>query len=130
MIAGFFAGILSIFYIYLSFRVILIRNKKKISLGNGGFAPLDIAIRAHGNFSEYVPIGMILLALLELNGMSGWIIIILGTILTLGRFIHFSAFYNPGKISLPRRVAGMILTFAALFFSGLGLIVQFMIITL
>ncbi len=130
MTTGFFAGILSIFYIYLSFRVIFIRNKQKISLGNGGFAPLDIAIRAHGNFSEYVPIGIILLALLELNGMSGWVIMILGATLTLGRLIHFSAFYNPDQISLPRRVAGMILTFAALCFSGLGLIIQFMITTL
>lgn len=125
MITGFFAGILSLFYIYLSIRIIQIRNAQKISLGNGGFAPLDVAIRVHGNFSEYAPIGLILLALLEFNGMPDWVIIILGTILTLGRLTHFSAFYNPEKLSIPRRVAGMMMTFAALSLSGLCLIIQF-----
>ena len=62
------AAILTIIFVKLSFAVIGLRRKNKVGLGSGGYDDLERAIRAQGNFAEYVPIGLILIACLELNG--------------------------------------------------------------
>jgi uncharacterized protein len=126
MITGFFAGLLALMYVYLSFRIIFLRAAQKINLGGGGFPPLEIAIRVHGNFSEYVPIALILIGILELNGAPSWAIYVLGGVFILGRMIHISAFLNPERLSLPRRVMGMVLTLSVLLIAAAWLIVDFM----
>ena len=55
-ITAFYASLLGICYLYLSFLVIGVRRKNQISLGDGGNEDLKRLSRAHGNFSEYVPI--------------------------------------------------------------------------
>jgi uncharacterized membrane protein YecN with MAPEG domain len=57
-------------------------------LGSGGKEELERAIRAQGNFAEYVPFGIILLAALELNGAPWWLVAIPGLTLIIGRLIH------------------------------------------
>ena len=67
------ASVLTIIFIKLSFAVIGLRRKNKVGLGNGGHDDLERAIRAQGNFAEYVPFGIILIACLELNGAPWWV---------------------------------------------------------
>ncbi len=40
----------------------------RVGYGDGGFSELQVAIRVHGNAVEYVPIGLILLLFMEMNG--------------------------------------------------------------
>ena len=40
------------------------RNRHKIGIGDGGDKALARKIRVHGNFVEYVPLGLLLMALL------------------------------------------------------------------
>lgn len=68
MISSFYAAILALLIVWLSLRVIKLRRIKKVRLGDGGEPELQVAIRAQGNATEYVPISLILLVLLELSG--------------------------------------------------------------
>jgi uncharacterized membrane protein YecN with MAPEG domain len=68
MISSFYAALLALLIVWLSLRVIKLRRTKKVRLGDGGEPELQTAIRAQGNATEYIPISLILLALLELNG--------------------------------------------------------------
>ena len=66
LITSVIASLLTIIFIKLSFAVIGLRRKNKVGLGSGGYEDLERAIRAQGNFAEYVPFGIILIACLEL----------------------------------------------------------------
>jgi uncharacterized membrane protein YecN with MAPEG domain len=114
-----FAGVLALMFIKLSFDVISLRRKNKISLGSGGVEALDRAIRAHGNFSEYVPLGLMLLGALELNGAPVELLLALGSLLTLGRYLHAKGMNEPPP-RFTNRVRGMKLTFVALGCSAIG----------
>ena len=113
-----FAGVLTVMFIRLSIQVIGLRKKNKVSLGDGGIDALDRAIRAHGNFAEYVPMGLVLMACLELNGAPWWWVTVLGTMLLAGRYFHAKGIQEPPP-HFTNRVRGMKLTFAALGLSAL-----------
>jgi hypothetical protein len=107
------ASVLTGLFIKLSFAVIGLRRKNKVGLGNGGHDDLERAIRAQGNFAEYVPFGVILLACLELNGAPWWIVAIPGVTLTIGRLIHIVGINTPPP-DFSKRVLGMKFTFFTL----------------
>jgi uncharacterized membrane protein YecN with MAPEG domain len=114
-----FASLLALMFIKLSFNVIGFRRKNKISLGAGGVDDLERAIRAHGNFAEYVPLGLLLMGALELNGAPAVLVALLGTLLVLGRYFHAKGIHQPPP-EFSNRVRGMKLTFAALGLSALA----------
>lgn len=129
IITGFFAAILAIFYVYLSFNVVKNRNRSKMPLIFWEDPRLTEAIRAHGNFSEYAPIFLILLALMEINSNSGLWLYIAGGIFTLARVFHSYSIlvHEPKTGSLKLRVAAMILTFIPILSISVFLIVKFFI---
>ena len=68
------AGFLTLFYLFLSFRIGYFRGSPVMKLifqkeTNGTDAQLERNVRAHGNFIEYVPLFLILLMLSEYNGI-------------------------------------------------------------
>jgi uncharacterized membrane protein YecN with MAPEG domain len=114
-----FASILALMFIKLSFNVIGFRRKNKISLGAGGVDELERAIRAHGNFAEYVPLGLFLMGALELNGAPLELVALLGALLVVGRYFHAKGINEPPP-EFTNRVRGMKLTFAALGLSAIA----------
>jgi len=64
------------------------RGKYKVSIGDGGHADLTTRMRAHANFVEYVPLLLILMALLELAGASAMVLTLFGATLVLFRIMH------------------------------------------
>lgn len=113
LITSFIAATLTIIFIKLSFAVIGLRRKNKVGLGSGGHEDLERAIRAQGNFAEYVPLGIILIACLELNGVPWWLVAIPGIALIIGRLIHAKGINVPPP-DFSKRVLGMKFTFGAL----------------
>ncbi|MBU3564854.1 MAPEG family protein [Polynucleobacter sp. MWH-HuK1] len=107
------AASLTIIFVKLSFAVIGLRRKNKVGLGSGGYDDLERAIRAQGNFAEYVPIGLILIACLELNGAPWWLVILPGITLIIGRLIHAKGINEPPP-NFSSRVLGMKFTFGTL----------------
>ena len=112
-ITSIIAALLTIIFIKLSFAVIGLRRKNKVGLGSGGHEDLERAIRAQGNFAEYVPFGLILIACLELNGAPAWLVLIPGITLIIGRMIHAKGINEPPP-NFSKRVLGMKITFFTL----------------
>lgn len=108
-----YAGILAILFIILSLRVIQHRRLAKVSLGDGGNALLQRAIRGHANFAEYVPLALLLLAILEISRFSIYVIHVLGIALVIGRILHAYAMGFRAEFRFGR-FWGAILTFAIL----------------
>jgi len=113
LVTSIITSLLTILFIKLSFAVIGLRRKNKVGLGNGGHADLERAIRAQGNFAEYVPFGIILLACLELNRAPWWLVAIPGAALIIGRLIHAVGINQPPP-NFSKRVLGMKFTFNTL----------------
>ena len=116
LITSLVASIAAIIFVNLSFNVIKLRRKNQVRIGNGGVEELERAIRAHANFAEYVPIGLILLACLEANGASWWLVLIPGIGLIIGRIIHAIGVQEPPP-QISKRVLGMKITFLHLLLS-------------
>lgn len=100
-------------YVALSLRVVLHRRAHKVGVGTGGDAVLTRKVRVHANFAEYVPLALLMLALLELAGIRAALLWTFGIALLLGRVLHAvglggSAGYSVGRFT------GAFLTFATL----------------
>jgi uncharacterized membrane protein YecN with MAPEG domain len=61
------ASLLESFLVKLSLNVIKLGHANKVPIGRAENADLERAMRAQGNFSEFVSTALILLALLEWN---------------------------------------------------------------
>jgi len=112
-ITALYASLLALVFLALSFNIIKLRRKHLVGLGDGGEHKLTKAIRMHGNFSEYVPLVLILLASYELSGANAIWLHILGGTLTIGRVLHAIGISKSIGTSMPR-VVGMIATFIVL----------------
>jgi len=108
-----YAAILGLFYLLLSISVIQARRRRKVSLGTGGAHELERRIRVHGNFSEYVPLTLLLLAMADIRGAVFWLLHPLCICLLAGRLIHAWGLSRPPEVN-GYRVVGMGLTFVAL----------------
>lgn len=116
-----YAALLTALLLILSTRVIILRNRERVSIGTGNSEALLRATRVQGNFSEYVPLGLILMGLNELQNVSNWQIHLLGGLLILGRILHFLGVSGNEK-SLPPRIAGMAMTFTMLGLASIQLL--------
>ena len=88
MVTSIYASLLAFLIVYLALNVIKLRRANKVRLGDGAVPALQAAIRAHGNAVEYIPIGLILLLLLELAKISPFVLHIAGITLVAGRLLH------------------------------------------
>ncbi len=74
--------------IKLSLDVVKLRTQYRVAYGDGGFYELQTAIRVHGNAVEYIPIGLVLLVIVEMNGAPNWSLHLCGLMLMTGRIMH------------------------------------------
>lgn len=107
MITSIYASLAVLLIVRLSISVIKLRRKYRISLGDGGNEELQVAIRAHANALEYIPITLLLLLMLELTGAPKILIHLLGLVLITGRIIHAIGLSGG---DLQKRVLGMQIT--------------------
>lgn len=114
-------GLLPI-YIGLAFRVIKKRREFKVPVGTGNQGELETAIRAHGNFSEYVPFFLLLLLTAEINKAPLGLLGLCALMMIAGRLIHSVAI--PAG-DLPKRIRGMQLTFSAMVTAAITNLVPF-----
>ena len=83
-----FAGLHALLLLLLSARVSRWRYRAEAAFGDAGNAELARAIRVQANFVEYVPIALLLLALLELAGLPSRWLWALGSLLLVARLLH------------------------------------------
>lgn len=116
-----YAALLGLLFLMLSVLVTKHRLRAQVSLGDGGDAGLEQAIRAQANFAEYVPIALILIALAEVAGASDILLNSLGGGLLLGRLLHAWGMNQPRAIHLTRKI-GMMLTWLPILLASVFLL--------
>ena len=87
-ITPYYAAILALLFIALSVRTIKTRREHKVAIGDGGEKSILRASRVHANFSEYVPFTILLIAMLEMQSYSDWMIHGLCVALVAARIAH------------------------------------------
>ncbi|MDB5372782.1 MAG: glutathione metabolism protein [Belnapia sp.] len=87
-VTALYAALLTLVFAALTILVGRARGRSKVNLGTGQDRPLERAVRAHANFSEFVPLALVLLGLAEALGLAGWALHALGGMLLAARVAH------------------------------------------
>lgn len=116
-----YAAILVLIFVFLSVRVVQMRASAKIGIGTGNNPAMERRIRVHGNFAEYVPIALLLLAFMEMQSQPRFIIHILCILLIAARIVHAIG-VTPVNENFPMRVASVLTTFGVLVVASLMLL--------
>jgi uncharacterized membrane protein YecN with MAPEG domain len=124
-----FASLFTLFYLFLSFRIGYLRGSPVMKLlfrmdKEVKEIKLQRNVRAHGNFSEYVPMFLILLLIIEILGLLSFnYLLTLCLIFTYGRLAHAIcfAFYDSNPFL---RISGMIFTYLSLGFFAFLLLLE------
>lgn len=96
----------------LALNVTKFRMSANASVGTGGNPGLERAIRAHGNNIEYVPLALVAMLLLSVQGCSSFLVHGLGAGLLLGRLMHAHGIQQQSQKLPITRVLGNIVTWA------------------
>jgi uncharacterized membrane protein YecN with MAPEG domain len=126
-VTGFYLGLLALIYAALALQVVRLRRGNRVTFGDGEIVRLRSAIRAHANFVEYVPIIALLVALLEMSGLSAiWVHVLMGALLV-ARLLHPLGMYSkPGTWQFSAgRVGGIVITISVLIAAALSALLRF-----
>jgi uncharacterized protein len=116
-----YAAVFAFIFVVLSIRVILLRQKYRVGIGSGGHADLERCSRVHANFAEYVPFAILLLAFLEMQRHSIYLIHILAIVLLVGRIIHAFGVSQPDE-NISLRATGVSLTMGVMIVAAILLL--------
>ena len=104
-------AILLFIFVALSFNAAFTRRKSGLAVGEGDNETLLRAVRAHGNFTEFTPMFLISLIVVDQLSKNCDYVGILGLLFIIGRIFHaLSMFLKKGIL----RVIGMMLTLVPL----------------
>jgi uncharacterized membrane protein YecN with MAPEG domain len=104
-----YAAIFAVMLVALSLRVASTRGDVRVPLGDGGNIVLQRRIRVQGNFTEYVPMALLVFLFVELQGWPHWLMHTLCLLLLAARTLHaYGIAQEPEDIRL--RATGMATT--------------------
>ena len=121
VITALYAGILGFLGLVLASRVVQHRQRHQIALGDEGNDEMQRAMRVFGNFTEYVPMILLLIGFGEMLGASRWLTHGLGASLVIGRLLHAWGLSMSRGTSFGRLI-GVTLTWLALLVASAMLI--------
>ena len=108
-----YAAIFAVMLVALSMFVAKTRGDVRVAIGDGGNIVLQRRIRVQGNFTEYVPMALILFTFVEVQGWPHWLVHGLCLVLLAARLLHaYGIAQEPEDIRL--RATGMATTAALL----------------
>ncbi|MGV6849499.1 MAG: MAPEG family protein [Marinibacterium sp.] len=102
-----YAVILGLGFLVLTYAVILDRARTHVSIGHGDDMQLATRIRRHGNFTEAVPLALILMMLAESAGASPLWLHLAGATLVVARALHAGGLYHDRAATFGR-IAGIL----------------------
>ena len=82
------AGAAALINFWLGLRIGQVRRAENIWAGDGGNARLAARMRAQSNFAEYVPVVLILIALVEFGAGTSFLLWIAAAVFVIGRLLH------------------------------------------
>jgi uncharacterized membrane protein YecN with MAPEG domain len=119
-IVPFYVAIFAVMLVALSLFVAKTRGDVRVGIGDGGNIVLQRRIRVQGNFTEYVPMALILFTFVEVQGWPRWLVHGLCLVLLAARLLHaYGIAQEPEDIRL--RATGMATT-AVLLVAAAGLL--------
>ena len=120
-----YAALIGLVFTMLSVRTLRLRRRLGVAIGLGEEPILLKAVRAHGNFAEYVPIALLLMIFTELRTEGTILIHVLGSLLLVGRLTHAYGI-SQLKENYRFRVAGMAMTFTVIIACSLRLLATYL----
>jgi hypothetical protein len=120
-VVALYAGLLTLLFVALSVRTLLMRRALRISIGDAGNEAMLRAMRVHSNFAEYVPLSLLLIYLVEASGASSLFVHSLGVSIVVGRISHAYG-VSQVKENYAFRVVGMAFTLAPLVIAAIRLL--------
>jgi len=110
LISAAYAALIGVLAVALGLRVVRLRVRHRIGIGDGGQAELGRAVRVHGNLIETAPLALILLLAAELTqALPPAGLHLVGGALVLGRLLHAFGLGRSSGAS-GARFAGMVLS--------------------
>lgn len=113
-VSAVFAAVLGLLLIVLSILVSRFRLKYKKNMGVTDDRDFEAAVRAHGNLVEYAPLGLIMLAIAELNGVASGLVYWTGMAFVVGRILHAFGMINGRGGPHIARLTGILLTWVSI----------------
>lgn len=104
-VTALYAGLLGVLFAVLAMMVGRTRSSTGISIGDGGNTELFEAIRRHANLAEFLPLLLVLMLIVEINGAPRWWLHVLGIVLVVARILHPLGI-SFGQMMIPTRIAG------------------------
>jgi len=126
-ITGLYLAVLALIYLVLGLQVSRLQRGNRVLFGDGDNRELRSAIRAHANFAEYVPIIVLMVALLEMSGLPALRVHLLMGTLLVARLLHPLGMYvGPRTLQFQIcRVGGISLTLIVLLTAALMALTRF-----
>ena len=115
-----YAALFAVMLVFLSISVANTRREMQVTIGDGGNKILLRRIRVQGNFTEYVPMALILFTFIEMQGWPRWLVHGLCLVLLAARLVHAYGVGREPEI-IPIRATGMATT-ALLLITAAGLL--------
>ncbi len=106
------ASVLGLMFVWLSARVIGGRVANQVGIGDSGNTDLLYRIRTQGNFTEYVPIFLIVLGLVEASGGNRAALMVVAGVFLVARVLHVPGMGAEANIRF--RQAGIIGSFTCI----------------
>jgi uncharacterized membrane protein YecN with MAPEG domain len=122
-----YAAVLALIFVALTMWVSAARFRFRVNHGDGGNTELQRRIRSHANFAEFVPLILILVALLEAGGAARFTIHALLLPLVIARIMHPIGMVAP-EFSVQQfafRAPGAAVTWAVMVIAAVLLLVRF-----
>jgi len=122
-VTALYAGLLGLMLIALGLRVAQRRLRLRIGLGTGENVEIERAVRVHGNFVEYVPFALILMAFYEAGGGPPAALHAAGIVLIIARIAHAAGLTGSSGRS-PGRFGGTVATWLLIVALSVANVVQ------
>jgi uncharacterized membrane protein YecN with MAPEG domain len=127
VITALYGALNAIFNIILANNVSKLRRKHKVGLGQGEHPEMLVAIRAHANNAEFMPLAIVMMLLAELCGANHTVLHVFGGALLAARIAHWIGL--PRKAPNPYRLGGTAITwFGIVAMAGYVLYLRFKLV--
>ncbi|GHD49895.1 hypothetical protein SAMN05216429_112136 [Marinobacter persicus] len=113
-ITAVFAAVTGLLLLVLSAHVVKYRLKYRQGLGVNNDPDFEASVRAHANLIEHAPLGLLMLGLAEINGVSATLVYWSGMALVVGRILHAWGMINGRGGPHKARMIGILLTWLSI----------------
>ena len=121
-VSSIYIALLGLLLLSLALRVVIMRFRYKVGIGDGKHPPLQLAVRTHANATEYIPTALLLLIAVENTWHNQGLTHAMGSVLFIARALHAIGLSQSSGTSKPR-VLGTLLTWGMMATSAIAILV-------